>query len=419
MHVSEICREENLSLHMAGAAALIAPSSSFLERYDKVGRVDIAFPREEYHETIFEPKMDGSRDSELLRGVRERGVDGFPAWFTGTEVMRYMSSFSKAKALVEACLGFDQTIEGNVPLQRLLALDTRPHKNKSAAYLYAFRRLMFAHAFDGVMVSLDSLLALDIPVSSIVRSWLIDVPKIVLQFPYDVTSDAYYEVTSRPYVYAISYLLANSPSADLVQAYCRFQLLFPLSGQSIIAHIWPLLGQDADTAFFQQVGNISAYPLQITWLMEQVFIKGWSAQPENLEQHPNGLEMEFTEVMMDVTSHFFPDDMKWSRDVLAKAARGTGKVAKDVIDDALATWEAIGPGELDIPEVQRAQRAILEVMPLPSPSNTYGYLGLLDLEQARDFMVSFAGLDYQPLLNIPMDLLAGAYHLAPIRPKDL
>lgn len=316
------------------------------------------------------------------------GASGFPAWFTGQEVTNYMMSLDKAKALIDACLDFDQ--KGNNPLLRLLTLDDSD-KRLSTAYLYAFRRLMLVPDYENVMKTVDALLRIGMPVTSLVKSWLVDAPKIITQFPKDGTIRAFREITNKGYVYALSYLLDETqPKKDskLVETYCLFQLLMPISEESIVAHLWPLLGQETDTDYFRKIGNLSMYPSPVTWLMEQVFIKGFSAQAENLADNPDGLEIELQDTLLDVVNHLAPVDVNRARDALFVVAQQSGQISGDVIDEIFANWREISPTIENFPETQTEMISAITVLDKDTT-----FMGKLTQEQATTLIERFDTLN--------------------------
>jgi len=217
--------------------------------------------------------------ANLEASVRQQGEYGFPEDFAG-RVTEYMASGQRARRLVDACLASPENADGGPgygdALLYLLTVDRRPNtvKQRSTAYLYAFRKLMKMAPTERSLESLSALLEI-FPIPVLLRVMVIDQESITLSFPQQRDATAYDQIRGSTYTYALSYLLDRSqdPQRDVNTDTINFiiyQLLFPKNPASIIANYSPLFRKEESDVYFDYIPNIGRYTPEITWLEEKI-----------------------------------------------------------------------------------------------------------------------------------------------------
>ncbi len=304
----------------------------------------------------------------------------FPADFSGETVVEYMRDRRRAMRLIDICL--DPVVSARAeynPLKDLLFADeTDPEiQAESAAYIYAFRKLMGLppdtldrstvnwsepHSPEWNKTALIKLIE-DVPFRPgfLVKVLLNDVPSIMRTFPRERTPEAYAVIANSNYVAALStlYTMGNGE----ISHFLEYQLLFPLSPASVIAHYYPIIGQEEDSIPIGYVGNTALYSREILWLSKQLL------------EHGSYKDMPYGDVLMlelggllEICRRFTPEEVKPAQDQLVALARSKGLDQKGV-DQAFDEFSEGVP-----PDVEGA-RDMLSFLP---PN-----LGILTQAEAR------------------------------------
>lgn len=294
--------------------------------------------------------------------------------------VEYMQGKDRTIRLIDLCLDPEICARAEYsPLKDLLTLDeTDPEiQAKSVAYTYAFRKLIRMppdtldrsninrnepHSPEWNKTALIKLIeTMPFRVGFLVKVLLNDAPAVVSTFPKERTPEAYLTIANSNYVAALRALDSLSENRE-ISRFITYQLLFPISPSSIIAHYYPLIGSEEDSAFIVSIGNSAIYSREVLWLSKQFLENGaWKDVP-----YDDVLMLELGG-LLSVVGRFNPNEIKQAQIELVKLAKSKGLSQNDVARAFDEFAEGIPPGV-------EGMRNVLSFL----PSN----LGLLTQDQA-------------------------------------
>ena len=269
----------------------------------------------------------------------------FPVDFESETVTEYMRDRRRAMRLIDICLGpvVSARIEHS-PLEDLLCIDeTNPAvQAESPAYIYAFRRLI-GMLPDTPKWSKTALIQLiqTVPfrLGFLVKVLLSDVSSIVRTFPRERTPEAYEMIANSNYVAILSELYTADDGE--ITKFIDYQLLFPISPASVIAHYYPIIGQEEDSIPIGFIGNTAVYSREILWLARQLLEHG------SYKDAPYGdvLMLELGG-LLEVLGRFTPEEVKPAQDQLVALARSKG-LDQPGVDQAFDEFSEGVPADIE------------------------------------------------------------------------
>lgn len=249
---------------------------------------------------------------------------------------------------VKAALDFPAT-DTNNPLVRILTEDQRPNKQKSVAYLYAFRKLLTMPATDPNIRSMQALLQIPFPASVLLRVLMIDAPVIAKALPAEETATNFEEISNSMYARTLTILTEGSPA---FVDFLNYQLLFPLSPAMVIANYTPFLDNAdiSDRGSISHVGEISKYPKEIVWLMQAII------NSDEYDDTPL-LDSVFPE-FDNVLKHLLPQDVRIARQIVVDAIRD-----RDLDTYGIEEEDYPNPNQsINIPSTEQARGEISNIL---------------------------------------------------------
>jgi hypothetical protein len=211
-----------------------------------------------------------------------------------------------------------------------------------------------------------------------------DVSSILATFPKERTPGAYETIAGSNYVLALTTILGQDKGID---GFLTYQLLFPLSPASVIAHTLPDIGREEDTVQLMKIGNPALYSREIVWLMKQFFLRGsWRDEKDS-----SILVLELAG-FLTIAQEFNEDERTQLQKIIIEDAvqqgMDRGKILNAYEDvtkntpEYLAAEEALAP--LKIPEVKTEEQArqVLSRIKSLHTANQVGYVFLNSIGEA-------------------------------------